>query len=150
MKVYFPGEYIRGCHHRTVSQSIRGETKFLHLIPFLLAVKASRYCLSLSPARARHVSIHSPPSSLSLSTNDHKDIWGTLKLFYLKWYNGKSDSSKTERKTMKNNFVWWFLFSTQINQMENDETLVELNENKAYYEDEPAPPPHRCDLFYAN
>lgn len=34
--------------------------------------------------------------------------------------------------------------------MENDETLVELNENKAYYEDEPATLPHRCDLFYAN
>lgn len=32
--------------------------------------------------------------------------------------------------------------------MENDETLVELNENKAYYEDEPALPPHRCDLFF--
>lgn len=31
--------------------------------------------------------------------------------------------------------------------MENDETLVELNENKAYYEDEPALSPHRCDLF---
>lgn len=59
------------------------------------------------------------------------------------------EKNEARQRDDKHFFIWFSFFSTQINQLgKNDETLLELNENKVYYEDEPCH--HRCDLFYAN